>query len=475
MDERPDNHEAAMALEPVLERLRAGFAADAFPSAGARKERLRQLRSLVLENRQALIDAVCADFGHRSATETELSELFPTLEEIRYASGRLKGWMTPRRRPVSQWFMPARNRVMPQPLGVIGVVVPWNFPLFLAFGPLVGALAAGNRVMIKMSEFTPRTGALLERLCRHYFGDGLVAVVNGGVDVAEAFTRLPFDHLLFTGSTAVGRHVMRAAAANLTPVTLELGGKSPVIVSRCADLKKTAASLVQGKLLNAGQICVAPDYVLVPHEERAALVAELKSAFAKQYPRRNDNPDYTCIINDRQYRRLADWLEEARTAGADVQRVDPAGEPDTGRKMPLHLVLDCPDSARLMQEEIFGPILPIVGYDSLDEALDYVNRRPRPLALYLFARRQETVDRVLAQTLSGGVAINDTVMQVAQDGLPFGGVGPSGMGHYHGYDGFLTFSKLKPVFVQSRLGMTWMTRAPYGRLSGWLVRLMVGG
>ncbi len=462
-------------LSGLLASLRTAFAAESNPAAARRRDRLAALEQLVRENREALVQAVSDDFGHRSPTETRFAELFPTLEEIRYAQAHLKRWMKVRRRPVSRWFMPASNRVIPQPLGVVGVVVPWNFPLFLAFGPIVGALAAGNRVMVKMSEFTPRTGALLQRLFEHYLGNDWVVVVNGGVEVAEAFTRLPFDHLLFTGSTAVGRHVMRAAAANLTPVTLELGGKSPAIVTRCADLDKAAGALIQGKMLNAGQVCVAPDYILVPHELRAPLLAALEREFARQYPQRNDNPDYTSIINDRQHQRLLGWLDEASRAGANVRRLDPAGEPDAGRKMALHLLVDCPESTQIMQEELFGPLLPLVGYDSLDEALAYVNQRPRPLALYVFARERHAIDRVLAETISGGVAVNDAVVHVAQDGLPFGGVGPSGMGHYHGHEGFLTFSKLKPVFVQSRFGTTWLTRAPYGRVSRLLLRLMIGG
>ncbi|UTH73739.1 coniferyl aldehyde dehydrogenase [Chromobacterium sp. IIBBL 290-4] len=461
-------------LLEAFSRLKAASAANAHPPQNVRKQWLNALERLIQDNRDALIDAVSRDFGHRSAVETRLAELFPTLEAIRHARRKLAGWMKPKRRGVSIWFQPGRASVLPQPLGVAGVVVPWNYPLFLSFGPIVAALAAGNRVMVKMSEYTPATGELLASLAERYFGPEVLVVTNGGADLAQAFTRLPFDHLLFTGSTDVGRHVMRAAADNLTPVTLELGGKSPALVTRGADLRRAAEAIVAGKMLNAGQTCVAPDYILVNDKDCGLLLDEIRAAAARAYPSLANNPDYSAVINDRHYQRLSGWLEAARQAGARIEEVNPAREELAAvRKMPLTLVQRCPEDAALLREEIFGPILPVVTYDKFDEALAYINARPRPLALYLFDNDDLRIERVLKETVSGGVCVNDTLLHVVQDGLPFGGVGPSGMGHYHAYEGFLTFSKLKPVFRQSRLSGSWMTRPPYGALVEGLLKLML--
>lgn len=463
-------------LQADFNRLKAASGATPFPSLAQRQAWLDALTRLIRDNMPALIEAVSRDFGHRSAVETRLAEIFPSLEGIRHARRHLKSWMRPQRRRVSFWFQPARARLLAQPLGVVGIVVPWNYPLFLAFGPLLAALAAGNRVMIKMSEYTPATGALLQTLCGRYLGDDLVRVANGDAELAAAFTRLPFDHLLFTGSTEVGRHVMRAAADNLTPVTLELGGKSPAWVTRSAHIRQAAEAIVAGKMLNAGQTCVAPDYVLVNEKDCAALLEAIREAARRAYPTLADNPDYSAIINARHYQRLSQWLEAARQAGARIEAINPAGEAlEAGRKFPLTLVQDCPEDATLMREEIFGPILPIVTYDTFEQALAYINVRPRPLALYLFCNDPLRIDQALEGTISGGVTINDTLLHVVQDDLPFGGVGPSGMGHYHAREGFMTFSKLKPVLHQSRLSGSRLTRAPYGRLVERLLSFMLKG
>jgi len=476
MDKLPMQRDDEAALQQHFTTLRQAAEAERFPDRARRLVFLSALEAMIKQNQPVLLDAIARDFGHRSSVETRLGELFPSLEELRSARRQLGRWMRPQRRGTSFWFRPARNLVLPQPLGVVGIVVPWNYPLFLALGPLIGALAAGNRVMIKMSELTPATGALLAELVARYFEPGLICVVNGGPELAQVFTRLPFDHLLFTGSTAVGRHVMRAAAENLTPVTLELGGKSPVIVARDADFARAAESIVAGKMFNAGQTCVAPDYVLVNAKDRDRLLAMLDAAATRAYPTLADNPDYSNIINQRHHQRLQDWLEEAKAAGAKLHVINPAAEVlSQGRKLPLTLVLDCPVHCQLMQEEIFGPILPIVSYDSFDQAIAYINARPRPLALYLFDRDPLRTARVLHDTVSGGVCINETILHVVQHALPFGGVGASGMGHYHGHEGFLTFSKLKPVFEQSRWSGSWMTRAPYGRTVEWLLKLMLRG
>lgn len=461
-------------LQQAFHELQAAYQAEAHPAWRRRDDCLRQLADALLEHQQALVSAVSGDFGHRSREETLYAELFPSLQAIRHARKHLPRWMQVRRRGVSWWFFPARNQVWAQPLGVVGIVVPWNYPIYLAVGPLVAALAAGNRVMIRMSEATPRTGALLADVLRQALGDDVVRVINGPRATAPMFSTLPFHHLLFTGSTVVGRQVMAAAALNLTPVTLELGGKSPVLIADDADLERAAASIVSGKMLNAGQTCVAPDYVLVARHRLEPLIAALGQACARAYPRLAANPDLTAIINPQHYQRLQDWLEQARALGASIAEQNPQGEDLAPEgKMPLTLVWDCPQHCDLMQQEIFGPLLPLLAYDDFAQALAYVNARPRPLALYLFSDDAALIRQVLQQTVSGGVALNDTVLQVAQEDLPFGGVGASGMGQYHGYEGFLTFSKLKPVFRQHRLNGAVLLRPPFGRRIAWLLTLML--
>lgn len=441
-----------------------------------RRRWLAGLASMLQKHQQEWVAAVAADFGQRSSVETRLAELFPALEGVKLARRKLARWMRPQRRGVSHWFLPARAEVRPQALGVVGIMVPWNYPIFLAIGPLTSALAAGNRVMIKMSELSPHSGALLQRLCRQYLGEDVVRVYNGDVALAQAFAGLPFDHLLFTGSTSVGRKIMQAAAANLVPVTLELGGKSPLLVSKGFDPARAAAAIVAGKLLNAGQTCVAPDYLLVHEDDRAALLAAIGRQALQAYPTIAANPDYSAIISDGHYQRLCQWRDEARAGGARVTELtrDDSAALAASRKLPLTLLEDAPDNCRLLQDEIFGPLLPIISYRDLAGALAYINARPRPLALYLFSDSHREIEQVLQHTHAGGVTVNDTLLHVAQDQLPFGGIGASGMGHYHGYEGFVTFSKLKPVFYQSRLAATSLTRAPYGKVVNWLLRLMLG-
>ena len=419
-------------------------------------------------------DAISRDFGNRSRHETQLLEIFPCLEGIRHARRHVGRWMKPERRSTSKWFLPGSSRVQPQPLGVVGIVVPWNYPLYLAVGPLVPALAAGNRVMVKMSETTPATGELLARLVARHFDGGEVTVVNGGPDVAQAFCRLPFDHLLFTGSTGIGRHVMHAAADNLTPVTLELGGKSPAIIGRGFPVEEAASRVMYGKCLNAGQTCVAPDYALVPEESVDAFVDGARRAVASLYPTLAANPDYTTIVDERHRERLAHLVADAVARGARAIEINPAREDvaAAGKRAPT-LLTGVDDSMAVMREEIFGPVLPVVAYRTLEEAIAYVNARPRPLALYLFEHDRDAIDRVVTHTVSGGVTVNETILHIAQDDLPFGGVGASGMGHYHGREGFDTFSKRKAVFHQSRLNGLKLFRAPYGKRFESLVRLLL--
>ena len=453
------NQQQIEALEPLLAAQRAAYRANPMPSAEQRRAWLKALRELILGEKQALIEAVSRDFSNRAAEETLLAEIMPSLHGIDYASKRLGKWMKPSRRSVGLAFQPAAAKVVYQPLGVVGVIVPWNYPLYLAFGPLIGALAAGNRVMIKMSESTPATSQLVKELLARIFPEDMVAVVLGEAEVGQAFSRLPFDHLLFTGATSIGKHVMRAAAENLVPVTLELGGKSPAIVSADVPLADAAERIAFGKTMNAGQTCVAPDYVLVPQDRLEGFVAAYRAAVQRFYPKLENNPDYTAIINERQLGRLKGYIADAEAKGAQLVPLFPG---DQGRRLAHSLVLNVSDEMKLMQEEIFGPLLPIVPYQRLDEAFAYINDRPRPLALYYFGYDKGEQQRVLHETHSGGVCLNDTLLHVAQDDMPFGGIGPSGMGHYHGHEGFLTFSKAKGVLIKQRFNAARLIYPPYG-------------
>ena len=453
-------------LNSLLDKQRQAYAAHPFAPLAQRQQWLKSLRQLLSAEREVLIDAISQDFSHRSPDETLFAELMPCLHSIDYTLKHLKRWMKPSARSVGMMFVPASAKVVYQPLGVVGIIVPWNYPLYLAIGPLVGALAAGNRVMLKLSEFTPATGRLLKDLLGRIFPEDMVTVVLGEADVAVAFSSLGFDHLLFTGSTHVGKQVMRAAAENLTPVTLELGGKSPAIVSADAPLKDAAQRIAWGKTLNAGQTCIAPDYVLVPQNRLEGFVDAYRQAVLSFYPTLTDNPDYTAIINERQLARLERLQADATLKGA---RLVPLYEQGQGRRMPHTLVLQVSDDMQIMQDEIFGPLLPVVTYTHLDQALAYINARPRPLALYYFGYNKAEQQRVIQHTHSGGVSINETLLHVAIDDLPFGGVGHSGMGHYHGHEGFLTFSKAKGVLVKQRWNSSLMIYPPYGRQ---LVRLI---
>lgn len=461
-------------LQQAYARQRAAQAQAPYPALATRKHHLLQLEKLLLDNQQRIADAIRADFGNRSAHETRLLEIFPSVEGLRHARKHLQRWSRARSRPVALWFQPARARVMPQPLGVVGIIVPWNYPIFLAVGPLTAALAAGNRAVVKMSEFTPHTGELFASLINEYFDEQTICVINGGADVAVEFSKLAWDHLLFTGSTGVGRHVMRAAAENLTPVTLELGGKSPTIIGPDYPIDAAAASILYGKCLNAGQTCVAPDYVLLPEGKADAFLDAARSAVAKLYPTMATNGDYTAIINQRHLQRLRGYLAEAAEQGAHVVPLSPLGENlDSCGKLAPTLVFNPGEATQLMRDEIFGPILPVLTYRTLDQAIAFVNARPRPLALYYFERDSARIEQMMHQTIAGGVSINDVILHVAQHDLPFGGVGPSGIGHYHGKEGFDTFSKLKPVFMQSRINGVGLLKPPYGRLFQLMLRLML--
>ena len=461
------------AMSTVFNAMHAASRHDQAPAWPLRADRLRRLKALVRDHHDAIAAAIHADFTNRPHQETALLEVFPSLSGIDDALRHGKRWMRVRRAKTGLWFQPGKSRLMPQPLGVVGIVVPWNYPLYLTIGPLTGALAAGNRAMIKLSEYTPAFSELFARLVQASFAPDEVAVVNGDADMAAAFTALPFDHLLFTGSTSVGHHVMKAAAANLTPVTLELGGKSPAIIGPGADFERAVERILVGKLLNAGQTCIAPDYVLVPDAQRDRLIDAARRVVARLYPDIARNPDYTSIISPRHFDRLVSLVDAAQAAGARVVPLTDAAPDAAARRLPPVLLADVPDDLRVMQEEIFGPVLPVVGYASLDDAIAYVNARPRPLALYVFDKGGDVVDRVMRQTVAGGVTVNDTLFHIAQDGLPFGGVGPSGMGCYHGQAGFETFSKLKPVFYQSGLNGAGLLKPPYGARFASMLKLLM--
>ncbi len=462
-------------MQEILQRQQQAFRSDMNPSREVRLDRLARLERLLDEEAEReFADLIAQDFGNRSRVETVLAETIFTRTAIRQARRHLKAWMKPRRMPTALIYLPGRSRVLRQPLGVVGIISPWNYPLQLALAPLVGALAAGNRAMLKPSELTPRVAAALQRRIAEVFTEDEVAVVTGDAEVGRAFSALPFDHLVFTGSTAVGRLVAQAAAKNLTPVTLELGGKSPAIVDASADIGRVADSLAFGKLLNAGQTCIAPDYVLVPRARRDALVEALRAAVARMYPTIQRNPDYTSIVSERHYRRLRDLVDDARAQGAQAIELAPPGEPvdPAARQLAPTLLLDVHDGMRVMQEEIFGPLLPIVACDTPQAAIDHVNARERPLALYWFGEDRAAREQVLSGTISGGVTINDTLLHITQEALPFGGVGPSGQGHYHGEFGFRQFSKEKPVFVQSRLSGVRLLYPPYSGFTQKMLKLL---
>ncbi len=464
---------AAAAFKSTFAEMHAATRRNPEVDRSRRQARLDALLALVHDNGERFVESIAADFGHRSAHETRLLELFPSLEAVRHTRSHFGAWMKPQKKAPSIWFRPGRARIINQPLGVVGIIVPWNYPLFLAISPMAAALAAGNRVMVKMSEFTPRTGELLAELAARYFAAEDVSVVLGDATVGADFARLPFDHLLFTGSTKVGHDIMRMAADNLTPVTLELGGKSPTIVGADYPLAKAAERIMVGKLLNAGQTCIAPDYVLVPAGREQAFIEAARAVVAKLFPDMANTPDYTAIVNERHYQRLQGYLADARERGATIEPLSTAQADDVHRRLPPMALLQVDDGMRVMQDEIFGPLLPVLPYHDLDGAIFHVNQHPRPLALYYFGNDGAQRDRVLNETVAGGVTVNDTILHIAQEELPFGGVGPSGMGHYHGIEGFRTFTKQKAVFYQSGLNGMSLFNPPYGALFERLTKFLM--
>ncbi len=458
------------ALDPMhltLAAQRQAFLDAAPPDLAQRRDQLKRLRSAVLASRGDIEEAIHADFGNRSKHETGFMELLAVVQAIDYLLRKLRRFMRPERRHVGLLYRPGRAHVLYQPKGVIGIMAPWNYPFSLTVIPLATALAAGNRAMLKPSELTPRTSEAMRRMLAAAFPSEQVAVVTGGPDVGAAFSALPFDHLFFTGSTQVGRRVMQAASANLVPVTLELGGKSPAVIGKGRVDARTVRSLVQGKLANAGQTCVAPDYVMVHEDERDAFLQSFHETVAAFYPQGPAHADYTSIVSQRHHDRLMGLLDDARSKGARVipAGVHPAGAAGRARTLAPTLVVAVDDRMALMQEEIFGPILPVLTYRHMAEAVAYINARPRPLALYYFGPEDDDCRMLLRHTTSGNVGINHTLMHVAQDDLPFGGVGASGMGAYHGIEGFKAMSHARGVYVQGKWTLPALLHAPFGRLA----------
>ncbi len=438
-------------LQRIFTQQRQAFRASSQTTLAQRREKLEALSRALLKYQDVLAQAVSDDFGSRSADEFKMAELLFSLESLKYVRRNLKAWMKPEKRHVAPLQQPGKARIEYQPLGVIGIIVPWNYPVFLAVGPLMYAIAAGNRAMIKMSGFTPRLGEAFKAMLAEVFDEAEVAVITGRGEVSEAFPRLPFDQITFTGSTNVGRIVMQEAARNLTPVLLELGGKSPAIVHDSFPLADAAERLSFGKCWNAGQTCIAPDHLYLARGRTDEFVTRFSAQVGKLYPTMRDNPDYTSIINQKQYARVQGYLAEARDRGARVIEINPAGEDFSGtRKMPVTLVTGVTPDMQLMQNEIFGPVLPIMEYDDIDAVLDEIASRPHPLAFYYFDYNAGRADHVIANSTSGGVTVNDVMAHAAADDLPFGGVGGSGMGKYHGHEGFLAMSNARAVMVKSK-------------------------
>jgi coniferyl-aldehyde dehydrogenase len=459
----------AAAMQDILLRQRAAFTAELPVTAATRKARLQRALAVLLDNKDKLAAAMSEDFGHRSTEMSLVTDIMSSVKPLKHAIKHLDAWMKPENRPLDfpLKLLGARARVEFQPKGVIGIISPWNFPVNLTFAPLAGVLAAGNRAMIKPSEFTPVTSELMKTILASAFDETEIAVITGGTEAGKAFSELAFDHLVFTGGTGIARHVMAAAAKNLVPLTLELGGKSPTIVSRSADIGTATERIAMGKLMNAGQICLAPDYLLVAQEQESAIVDGLKAATAKMYPTLLANPDYTSVLGARHRERLEAHVEDARAKGATIEVVNPGNEDfskQNTNKMPLHIIRNPTDEMTVMQEEIFGPLLPVRTYTTIDGAIDEVNRRDRPLGLYFFGQDKAEEDRVLERTISGGVTVNDVIFHISAEELPFGGIGNAGMGSYHGHDGFKEFSHAKAIYTQPKLDLAGLAgfKPPYG-------------
>jgi len=438
-----------------------------FPSASARIADIKRIKKAIIDHENDIIVAMKKDFGHRSEDDTKFGDILTTVLSANYAVNHIKGWMKPSKRHVNMLFQPAQAKVCYQPLGVVGIITPWNYPIFLALGPLISALSAGNRAIIKMSEYTPATNKVMCKLIHNTFSAEQVMIINGGVCVSSHFSNLAFDHIIFTGSTITGKKVMAAAAKNLTPVTLELGGKSPVIIDENIAIDTAVERFILAKTLNSGQTCVAPDYILCPENKINQLIDSLKKRFNTMYPDIYHNEDYGCIINNAQCSRLQSLLSDAKQKGANIHPLQEShaqqSTNESQRKIPLTVITNTSSDMTVMQEEIFGPLLPIIGYKKIEQAIAYVNDHPKPLALYLMSFDRTLQKHIIEQTKAGGVCINEAAFHVAQDDLPFGGIGDSGMGHYHGHEGFLSLSKAKPIFSRGKFSLGALIFPPYNK------------
>lgn len=459
-------------LDRIFELQKKAFAAEPYPTRETRAARLDALIHGIEANEKRLIEAVSSDFSNRSRHETLVAEVIVSVSAAKAVKKHLAQWMRARNIATPLHMAPAKSRIEPQPLGIIGIISPWNYPVQLAFSPAAAALGAGNRVMIKPSELTPAASEVMREIVRAEFDENVMAVVTGGVELGQAFSSVPFDHLLFTGSTAIGQRVYMAAAKNLTPVTLELGGKSPAIIDESADIDAAALSIAHGKTFNAGQTCVAPDYVLTTGARLDATVEALTNSVRKLYPEIDTTDDYTAIISPRHFARLKALVAEAKDAGAKVVEIGSSNALDPRRKMPVTLVINPPQSTTLMKEEIFGPVLPVLSIANREEAINHINKGDRPLALYWFGADNSARDDVLRRTIAGGVTVNDTLWHVAQENLPFGGVGKSGIGAYHGEKGFETFSHMKPVFYQSKFASNKTLYPPFSAKTDKIINLV---
>ena len=467
----PQTHMSQSHLHALLNAQKNAYDSQGIPSLEHRLASLNDLFNILKTNQHAIAKAISKDFGHRAQQETQLAELFLCIDGIRYIRKHLKKWMRPQKRSTSIWLLGSGNRVIPQPLGVVGIVVPWNYPLFLCISPLIGALAAGNRCMIKMAANSRHLSQLLKGLFAEKFSADMLTIAYGAK--GKDFSALAFDHLIFTGSGDSGRQVMRAAANNLTPVTLELGGKSPTIIAADYSIAKAAERLLFSKCLNAGQTCVAPDYVFVPESKIDEFIAASKIIISGRYTN-IESADYTSIIDDRAYLRLKNTLADAIDQGATATVLVPNSQAnEVTRKFPPTLLTQVKGTMRVMQEEIFGPLLPIMAYQHIDDVLDYINSKDRPLALYLFSNDKQLQDKVINKTRSGGVCLNDAALHVGQNDMPFGGAGESGMGQYHGTEGFMAMSKLRPIFKQARFSPLAMMYPPYGQKFDRIIKIML--
>ena len=456
-------------LNKVLEKQKKAHLRDGALSVETRKEWIDRCIALLIKYQNEIVEAISKDFGHRSTESSLLADVAGSIGSLKSAKENIKKWVKPEKRKVTPailGLLGAKLRVEYQPLGTVGVISPWNFPVTLTFGPLGSIFAAGNRAMIKPSEFTPKTSELMKTMFEEAFTEEEVAVFTGGPDLGEAFSSLPFDHLLFTGATSIAKHVMRAASENLVPVTLELGGKSPVIISKNTNFDMSVKRVMAGKTMNAGQICLAPDYVFIPKDKKEEFISQSKKTVTEMYPSLKDNPDYTSVINQRHYDRLQGYVDEAKEKGFEVIEINPSNEDfsqQAHHKIPPTLIVDPDDNLSVMKEEIFGPILSVKTYEDIEDTVDYINSNDRPLGLYYFGDDKKEMQNVLENTTSGGVTINDVVFHVGQDNAPFGGVGPSGTGSYHGIEGFKNFSHTKTIYTQSSFdGLFGLFRPPFG-------------